>query len=264
VGHPETMAIPAITDTLDGVAEPLHEHYAERDGKFYLDVTAVGGYALEDVNGLKTALSAERTAKGVAESRLKEFGDADPKKAKSALAKYEELLAFDPEKESDKLAEQKFKAQKDQLLSKHAEELAGRDAQVVKVKGELQKTLIDAQATQAIVGAKGNVRLLLPHLKAEARLREADDGTFLTELLDEFGNSRIGDAKGNPLTFKQRVEEMKTQEDFQAAFAVTEQSGGGSSTPPQGGGGGAKTVSQAEKNRYLPQIASGEVVVAER
>lgn len=230
------MALKAIIDTIDAAPEALREHYTEKDGKFVLAVDPVGGFALEDVTGLKSALGAERTSREALERQVVKFKDLDPDKARIALAELEELKKIDPASEADKIANTKFEAAKSQLLEKHGSELTSRDDRI----GHLTKTVDvlvrEQRATAAIAEAKGSVDLLLPHVLSATRTVEKD-GKFITEVIDAAGNVRIGDAQGNPMTIAALVAEMRESDRFARAFDGDGQSGSGKQVDTGNGSG---------------------------
>lgn len=227
------MALKAVVEKLDDIAEPLREHYRAgaadegMEGKFVLAVDTVGGYALENVDGLKSALGKERTARERLERDVVRFKDIDPDKARDALAKLQELGEIDPAKEADKLANTKFEAAKTQLLEKHGQELAGRDERIGKLNGAVDKLVRKAAAATALAEAKGSVDLLLPHVLASTRVKETDDGEFVVEVIDDKGNVRIGDAKGSPMTIEGLVAEMRQSERYGRAFEADGHDGQG-------------------------------------
>lgn len=234
------MAIKAIVTKLDDAPEALREHYAEKDGKFYLAVEPVDGYALEDVSGLKSALGAERTEREKLQAAVVKFKDIDPDKAREALAKLEELGSIDPAKEADKLANTKFEAAKAQLLEKHSQEIGERDGRIKKLTDAMDKLVRQAAATAAIAEAKGSVELLLPHVLNHTRVKETDDGEFVVEVVDAKGNVRIGDSKGAPLDLKGLVAEMRQSETFSRAFDGDGHSGTGKEHDKGGTAGSGK------------------------
>ena len=61
------MPLKSIINSLDDVEELHRPFYREDAGRHVLDVESVDGFALENVNGLKTALSTERRARGDSE-----------------------------------------------------------------------------------------------------------------------------------------------------------------------------------------------------
>lgn len=228
------MAIKAILDAIDEAPEALRDHYAERDGKFYLSVDPVGGYALEDVSGLKSALSKERGRAEKAEGSISKFKDLDPDSVRASLAKLAELEGIDPTKEADKIAQTKVDAAIKQLTGRHETALGERDSRIGFLQGAVSNMMVDAAATAALAEAKGSVDLLLPHVKSAARVNEVD-GRFVVEVQDRDGNVLL-DNKGSPITIKDYVAELRKSDTFARAFDGEGQSGSGS---PPGGGGGA-------------------------
>lgn len=248
------MALKAIltADEHSALGDAFKSEYKEQDGKFVLDVVSIDGYSLEDVSGLKTSLGAERTARSAAEKKLEKFKDLDPTAARKAIERVVELEAIDPAKESDKLANTKFEAAKTQLLTRHNEELATRDARIGKLEGIVNELLVDSVAKSAIADAKGSVDLLLPHIRAQTKVRE-DGDRFVVDVVDEKGNGRIGDSKGGPMTIQGLVEEMKQSDRFGRAFdADTEKNGSGKRPTNSGGGmppGGLKRSEMTPKDK---------------
>lgn len=235
------MALKAILEKIEDAPESLREHYVAgsadngTEGKFVLRVEPVGGFALEDVAGLKSALGKERSTRERLERDVVKFKDIDPDKARDALTKLEELASIDPAKEADRIANTKFEAAKAQLLDKHTGEIKSRDDRIGFLSRTVESLLVDAAATAALAEAKGSVELLLPHVRAHARVKEAD-GRFTVEIVDADGNARIGDSKGAPMDIKGLVAEMKASDSFGRAFEASGQSGSGKE-PGNGGGG---------------------------
>lgn len=232
------MAIKAIIEKLEDVPEALREHYTEKDGKFLLGVEPVGGFALEDVTGLKSALGAERTQRERLEKDVIKFKDLDPDRARAALTELEELKKIDPANEADKIANTKFEAAKAQLIDKHTQDLAARDQRIGKLTGAVAELMIDAVATAGLAEAKGAVELLLPHVRAHTRVKETDDGKFVVEVIDKDGNARIGDSKGSPMGIKDLIAEMRKSDTYARAFEGDGHSGGGAEGGGGAGGGG--------------------------
>jgi len=220
----------------DALPDGIKEHYKEDgDSGYWLEAEGV-----EDVSGLKSALTKERENVSQLKQSLGKFKDVDP-------AKYQELLQAAEEDEKKKLASRgKWEALEKQLIEKHNGELKGRDERLGSLSKEIERLLIEAEGTSAIAAAKGSPVLLMPHLKARTKVFE-EDGKFVAKVIDDKGNPRIGDAQGTPMTFAQLVEEMKSSEQFGRAF---EASGAGGSGAPGGGGAagrnGSKTVSRQQ------------------
>ena len=102
------MALAAITTE---APKGFEEHYTKLDdGRFRLNVEASDGYALEDISGLKSALSKERANRESLERKVSDLGDLDPAEARKAMQELEELRQLDPRAEADKLAQAKIDA----------------------------------------------------------------------------------------------------------------------------------------------------------
>lgn len=257
----------AFYATAEEVPEALKEFYAEVEGKFKLDAEGV-----EDVTGLKSALAKEREGRRIAEATIKAFKDMgveDPAKIKETLDKLEELQAFDPNKEADKIASEKMKAREAQLISTHQKELEKARGEGKAVSAQLQKVLIDNAAIAAISEAKGSTKLLLPIVHSRTRMRQNESGQFIAEVLDESGNPRIADGHGTPMTIKQLVEEFRSSEEFGRAFDSEGKTGSGGPTTgsaPVTSAVGGKKISirdQGGLNANLEAIASGKVQVVD-
>ena len=119
----------------------------------------------------------------------------------------------------------KMKAEYDTRLN---EAVASKDAEIAKKDAALSKYLIDQAATAALAKATGSVSLLLPHVKARAKVVQ-DGEDYVVRVLDAQGDVR-GDGKGGFMTVEGFVAEMKTQEEFGRAFE-SETAGGSGARP---------------------------------
>jgi hypothetical protein len=234
------MALKAILEKLEDAPEAVRDQYRAgtkeegAEGKFVLSVEGVGGFALENVDGLKSALSKERTAVGSLTKTLEKFKDIDPDKAREALGKVDELSKIDPEKEADKIVSTRLDALKGQLVEKHNNELASRDQRINALTGTVDDLVRRQQATAAIAEAKGSIELLLPHVLAQSRSVEKD-GKWSVEVIDKDGNARIGDSAGAPMSLSGLVAEMRKSETFSRAFDGDGHSGSGAQHDNGGG-----------------------------
>ena len=260
------MSLKAILDSLEGISDEIKKEYIEKNGKFHLDVTSVAGFALEDVNGLKTALSKERGSVESLNIKLKGFDGLDSNAARDAIRKVDEMKDWKP---TQKVEEQIKAAQRD-LISKHDIVVAEKDKHTNSLTKQLEGTLVTAAATKAIADLKGSIPLLLPHIKSQTRMKQTESGTFVAQVIDAEGNVRIGDAQGNPMTIPALVKELSENDDFASAFAGNGASGsgakGGGSPGGSGPSGGVKTVSRLDQvaiNDNIDKIASGDVVVVD-
>lgn len=229
------MALKAILDSIDGLPEAISKEYIKiedaqspHNGKFKLAVEPTGGLELDDVSGLKNALGAARRERDEAKDALGKYGDISPTKAKEGVSALTRLTKFDPEKEADRLAEEKANAKVRQMQDKHLEEVDSLKKGTQRLRGIVEHQLIDSAAKEAILKEKGDPLLLLPHVKQSMRLKEQQDGSFTVEIVDDKGNPRIKDAQGNLMQVADLVGEMKRHESFARAFEGSGASGSGS------------------------------------
>jgi len=248
------MALAASVKDIETVDESLRSEYIKNEatGIYTLDVTPVEGLALEDVSALRTVVAKERALTKAANSSLKsmqtKFANVDPEEARELKTQFEELTtqfeelsAFDPKKESDKLAATKYDAQKDKLekkvearlIKKYETEIETSYKPVVAKYEALQtkfkKEVLNSAALKAISDEDGDTSLLLPHMLNAMKFTMDDDGDMNTFLADSSGDVMYND-KAEQLTPKEFVISLKTK--FPAAFKADGLSGGG--TPPNG------------------------------
>lgn len=255
------MALNAILESVEGLPEDVAKEYKKRDdGKFVLDVTSVDGLELAEVSKLQSALSKERENSRKANEKLKIFEGLDPDKAREALGKVEEMANWEPEQ---KVKEQ-IEAVKSQMMDAHGKEKAKLQEKLEKLTNSLEDAMIVSVASQELAKEKGSVRLLMPHMRQQTRLREAD-GRFVVEVMGDDGNPRLTGSDGHPMSIAELVSEMKTQDDFASAFEGTGATGSGAT----GSGNSPKkqqanTISADDKEAVesnLEAVASGEKTI---
>ncbi len=272
-----TMKAQLTVEEHGELTEDFQKEYVEKDGMFLLDVESAGGYVLEVTEGLKTALGQERKNLSAANAKLAVFGDLDPTLARDALEKVEEMKDWTPEE----TVQAQMKARDAQLLEKHRESLSGKDKEIQSLMTELERTLIDSAATEAIASHKGSIKLLLPHVRDLTRIIKNEAGRFVARIRGTDGEFRIGDSDGNYMTVPQLVQEMRSDDNFGRAFEGSGSSGSGAGDGGAGGGGdnnsagsgggtgggsGGKVIKipaddQESINAHMEEIASGEAVV---
>lgn len=233
------MPIKAIVTDINEVAEAFRPLYEQVDGKYKLAVEPAEGFELDNVTGLKTALTAERgIAAGLnaklkafegidpnavknATQRLAEFGDIDPAKAREGLAALDKFSKFNPETEAEKIAETKLANAKAQLkadflnekatleakLTDLTDKLAKRDATITKnlkqnsIAAELAKLNPLDEARDALELIAGNV----------VKLQEVN-GEFVPVVVDAEGNPRVklaADYSSVPFTVSDLCAELR-------------------------------------------------------
>lgn len=228
------MPLEATVQSLDGLSEDVAALYTEKDGAFHLSL--LDGYVaadqVEDTRGLKSALSKERDNVTSLTTKLKGF---EEKFAGIDIDEFNELRQAQADAAEAELTRKgEWDALKAQMRDAHTTTLGKKDSEIARMRKEIERLTIDAQATMAINEADGNVTLLTPHVKSLVKLIE-EDGLFKPCVVDATGNPRV-DADGNPLTIKALVSEMRDQDVYKGAFKGTGAAGGG--IPPGDGGEG--------------------------
>lgn len=227
----------------EGLDEGIKGLYEEKDGGYALSVDG-----LEDTSGLKSALQKERAEREKLAKQIKAWSATGktPEEISELLAKLEEEEA----KKAEKAGEwEKLKAQ---ILESHKKELVKKDEELGRMRSALESNLVDAAATAAIAEMKGIPVLLLPHVKAAVKVVESD-GKYSVQVVDAAGTPRVN-AKGEPLSIKELIEEMRQSEIFGRAFEATGTTGGGAS-----GGGGASAKANPFKKETWNLTEQGRV-----
>lgn len=218
------MALKFKVKTLDEVEEAFRPLYKKTDNGFVLDTD---GEAADEVAGLKSALAREKQEALELKQKLEGL-------SKNELAELKRLKKLAEDAEREKLEKDgNFEAVKAQMLQKHQEEMAQINNRLAGVQGQLERVLVDQAAMEAIVAQKGNAKLLMPIVKSALKLVE-ENGNQVVRVVNAQGQPIVSNAKGDPMTIAGYVESLKSEPDYQAAFASSGSTGGGS----QGGGSG--------------------------
>ena len=232
------MALMAILKSLDGIAADVATEYTEKDGKFYLQVTPVGGFALEDVGGLKTTLAEVKEKKRLASDKLSAFGDLTPESAQAAVTKVSEMDGWTPEQK----VTEKMDSMKSQLTTAHKKELETRDKKIATQDKFVEELLITSRATAIIAKRGAKVGGLMPHVKAATRMRTTENGVPIVEVIDGNGNARVGDSDGNAMTIDQLIDELAENEDTAPLFPGSGATGSGAAGDASSGSPGASKI----------------------
>lgn len=122
-------------------------------------------------------------------------------------------------------------------MQKKQEELSNSKDQEISARDKaLEKIMIKGAAQSELAEAKGNTKLLMPHIANHTKVMETgkdDDGVPVYEVrvLDEDGDFRT-DGKGGYMGVKDLVQEMKSSKDFASAFESETPGGGGAKPGP--------------------------------
>lgn len=232
----------AVYEAADEIPENLREYYAESDaGGYILSVSDESGYALENVQGLKSTLGKLKDRATKAEESLKQYSaiGRSPQELAEALQQLESLRITQGE-ESEAIS--RMKAELDNVKRSARENIEQATAPIQSLADarmeQIKDLLIDSQLQNAIIEAGGNPRLLMPILKNEVRARTDEDGKVIVEIVDADGTPRVKGKDLAPMGFSDLVAERRNDPDLAVAFKANGHSGGGTtpdSTARQGG-----------------------------
>jgi len=212
-------------ETLDKVPEQFRSIYGTeaKDGKF-LPVEAHKG-VIEAFTGMAKAIKAERKSK-VDLTPLQDYGKTPAEIAESFATKVkglEEQLAAGAKIDPVKL--------KGEFQQAHQAELTKHKNRAEALQAELYRVKVEQAVTAAVVEAKGDPDLLIPHIVKRVKITE-DGGKFDVAVLDDAGDKRFNGVTGLPMTIKDLVVEMKADKKWGRGFDADAPAGGG--MPPGG------------------------------
>lgn len=241
--------------TLDGVPADFQPFYKQTENGYTIDdENAAVKSAFSIITGLANSLN---TARGEADryksqvvdlSPLSDYGD-NPTSIKTAIStKLEELQNQLAGNEDAKLNLETIKAD---LAKGHAKEVEKKDARITALLGQLENLLLTNEATRAISDAKGDVDLLMPWIRQNAKTIE-EDGLFKVFVVDQDGNRRYSASSGSPMSINELVTEMKGQPKYARLFESETRHGGGMNpnSTNKAPGPQKKDMSPSEKIAY--------------
>ena len=241
------MAFRIVADSQNDLPEGLRAAAKSDGGKFIVE-SLPDGWGLEDVAGMKSTLSAERTQRKNAEKALAAFeGIDDAAGAREALVQMR-AGTLKSSKELDEFRKQ--------LEAKVGSDLAKKDQSVAALTKQLREQLVDGAALKAIAEAGGNPKLLMPIVRSAVKAEQGTDGTFAVTLTDEQGKELVSSAEGStrPMTLPEFVQQLRTQPDFKGAFAGS--GTGGSGDSHAAGGSGRAANPGLKSSRELFDLAN--------
>lgn len=261
------MALKAVVADINTVDEGFRSLYVKDGERYRLDVEAVEGFDLQHIDGLRNALTSERSinaglngklkayegldaaAARAAIDRLAEFGDLDPATARKGIADADRFSKFNPETEAERIAQTKFENAKTQLKADFLNEKTQLTGQLTELQEKLSKR--DAQIersmkTSVIASelAKANpieeARDLLEQMASNAiRLQEVN-GEYVPVVVDANGQPRLklaADYTSVPFTVSDLMTEMRDKR--AALFKPDQKNGLGTEhSKPQAGASG--------------------------
>jgi hypothetical protein len=234
-----------------GLAEPLAKEYVQRDGAYVLDVSPAKysdangkeiTIALEDVTGLKNALSMERSNVGELTQKLKAFERiTDPDAALAALAKIKEWGEAGPDDKVKKQLdaakehlEQRFRGEITTLTTRLTTEQKEKEQLIEDTKRLVMDNAASTELTKTDVLPEA-LETMVREIRDQCRAKRVMvDGkvVYSVEVIDRNGNVRITNRSNStdPMGLDELVKEMKAGR-WAYAFKGTQAQGSGASTP---------------------------------
>lgn len=130
------------------------------------------------------------------------------------------------EQDDSRVDRRELEKQRKSLEQKYKGEIEAKEKEIASMQQRLERTLIDSAAREAIIAEKGVPELVLGEATKSAKLFTNDRGGYDVRVVDEDGNVEFND-RGEYMTLKDRVLQLKQHETFGRAFEATVKQGGG-------------------------------------
>ena len=263
------MTIPIYSESLDSIPEPMREHYKKHEDGFLLNAQAAGGFSVENVAGLKSALSAARYEAKDATTKLAKFvgDDGEMLDAASARSAMEKLTALGSDADVESKVSAAVQAQVDAMSKKHGKEVSVRDERIGGLTKQISKHILDDALTSALIDTRDgrtqaiNPKVLAASLRDRLKIQEAE-GKWEVHVLDDQGNRRISPASGSDawMSVGELVDEGRNGDlkPFFKASSVAGTGGIDGRTGESGGSAGAAGVSGISPTERLKQYYEGQ------
>ena len=236
------MPIELEVESIEEVDEKYRPFYEEHDGKFVLE----DGLAdlVTTKRNFSTIVDKERKSARELRSRVEAWAvlGESPDEIRKKVEKLEAAVSGGDEAKAQEI--ERIKGEIVEAKDKEIEVLRGK---ISKSDNAVQRYLVEAAAKAAIADAGGSVDVLLPHVIAQLKVLEVGDGleVRLTDPKDPKADYRYN-ARGEPMTPRELVQELRERETFKPLFRADDRSGGGTQPGGSGGGGGVIRLTKAE------------------
>jgi hypothetical protein len=234
------MPFRLIADSLTDLPEGLRDAAKQNGDKFVVEALKEG-WGVEDVGGLKRALTEARSERDAAKAAIKAYDGIDPAKASEAREALEKLQAgqLKGSKEIDD-----YKAA---VNAKMAEERAKLEGKLTARTAALRERMVAGELAPVVakLGGSQSMDAILTLAKQYIRIDEDADGNLKHSIVDAGGKPRVTKKSGSsdPMGFDELITEMREAPSTRGLFVAqgTGGSGGGSQT---GGAGRAANPGQ--------------------
>ncbi|MFV1943920.1 hypothetical protein VPH49_24280 [Pseudomonas luteola] len=210
-----------VLDSLEGLEPAQAAMYAEKDGKFYLQVEGIPqSQSGEDVTGLKAKVE-ELLAEKKAEAKKRQEAEEAAKRAAEEHAR----------KTGDVEALQRS------WEEKHTKALTEKEQTLATLQAQIQALTVGSEANRLAseLAVQGTAKALLPHIKSRLSM-EIRDGKPVTVVLDQ-------DGRPSALTLDELKNEFINDPAFAPLIVGSKATGGGAGGSKSGGAAG-KTFNQ--------------------
>lgn len=207
-------------------------------GGFMFGLESVGGWRLEDVDGLASSLQKERAT-------ARKFAGLDPEAAKAAMQRVAELEA-EMEKGGGKLTKDEREAIKKSVADAYEKEKAALLKERDDYDSQLRDYIVENAATAAIAKHGASLKILMPHVKSAIKAVKGEDGKYRPRVVGADGTellSRVSGSSHSPMPPDEFVASFKSDPDLMAAFPGTGSSGSGAAST--NGHGGLNRIDQS-------------------
>jgi len=267
------MLKPKVTTAeLEALPEEIRQYYKPIDGSddtHLLQVQSAGGYALENVAPLKSALEKTKKDLKAAEGTLAKF-KIDVDGEKQLIDPEEAIRAMEAQASGTEGVEERIsaavKSTTERLNRQHETKIEELTSKLSSTTSELDSMLLTTAGMSAISEAGGNPKFLMPVFKSRARVVQDEEGKRVVEILGEDGTPRAGSGPGGRMTPDELFQELSADEDYAAAFSGGTSTGTGSKPSERKAPSRPGTVSSRDPHALsssLEDIASGKVSVSD-
>ena len=233
-----------IVDTLDEIAEPLREHYAEADGKFYLQVEGLSPKSI--VNEFRENNIQLLKENDTLKATVSAFGDVTPERLQE-LQRLAENGGTVDEKQIEDMVNERVSKRTKKMSDDYENQLKAEREAKQAAASQLSTLLIDNGATQAAVSA-GVRDSAIPDVIMRARsVFQVKDGKAIPLNGDEIVYGKDGQT---PQTMNEWLAERVND----SPHWFKEPAGGGSRHKPGASGANAPTNDGKNQPRGMARM----------
>lgn len=251
------MTLKAFLGSLEDLDQATASLYRETDAGYVLDVEPVEGYALEDVAGLKKVVSELQAKNQRQRDALKAWSELKPDEVRASLEELEALRLAGADQKA-KFAEQ-VKAHESRIESKYKAQLEEATARANSATQRLRDEMVDRHLAEAISATQGYDHFLRPALRERVKVVD-EEGEMHVRVFDG-DDVKLAFPKGmtpRPMTVREFVEDLRSDEKWANAFQGAAVGGSGSATT------GGRPVASTAAKQHLASLPPTERAAAWR